>query len=139
MKTHIIFLKTILAIFLYSIINSLLYSFGIDFIGFKITEFKIAEFLSISFLMIVYLTFSFYILLIFLTIYLIENYKIYDKINIVFLILIFLGLFYLLTLVFDSNFKDTNISLNGFIYSCLSISLIVFLLFGRSKTKKIII
>lgn len=119
---------------MYSILYSLFSAFRVDFIDLKFCKFEFTEFLSISFLMIIYLTFSFYILLIFFTTYLIEHFKIHYKINILFLILIFLGMFYMLTLIFDSNFKDTNGSLNGFIYSCLSISFIVYLLFGRSKT-----
>lgn len=134
MKIRIVFFKTISAIFIYSILYSLLSAFRVDFIDLKVCKFEFTEFLSISFLMIIYLTFSFYILLIFFSTYLIEHFKIHERINILFLILIFLGMFYLLTLIFDSNFKDTNSSLNGFIYSCLSISLIVYILFGRSKT-----
>ena len=134
MKIFTIFLKTISAIFMYSILYSLLSAFRVDFIDLKVYKFEFTEFLSISFLMIIYLSFSFYILFIFFTTYLIEHFKIHDRINILFLILFFLGMFYLLTLIFDSNFKDTNSSLNGFIYSCLSISLIVYMLFGRSKT-----
>jgi len=133
MKIHIIFLKTILAIFIYSLFYSFLSSFKVDFIGLKVNEFKFGEFLSISFLMIIYFVFSFYIFLIFLITYLIEYFGILDRINIVFLILMFLVMFYILTLVFDSNFKDTNASLNRFIYSCLSITLVVYLLFMKNK------
>lgn len=133
MKIHVVFLKTILAIFVYSILYSLMSSFRIDFIDFKIHKFKLGEFLSISFLMIIYLIFSFYVFLILLITYLIEYFRILDRINIVFLILMFLAIFYILTLVFDSNFKDTNASLNRFIYSCLSISLVVYLLFMKNK------
>lgn len=133
MKIHIVFLKTILAIFIYSLFYSFLSSFKIDFISLKANEFKFGEFLSISFLMIIYLIFSFYIFLIFLIMYLIEYFRILDRINIVFLILMILVIFYILTLVFDINFKDTNASLNRFIYSCLSISLVVCLLFMKKK------
>ena len=63
MKIFTIFLKTISAIFMYSILYSLLSAFRVDFIDLKICKFEFTEFLSISFLMIIYLTFSFYILL----------------------------------------------------------------------------
>ena len=131
-----VILKSISAILIYTILYSLFSAFKFDFINFKIQKFDFTEFFSVGFLLGIYLIFSYFMVLVFLSILLIEKYKIQHKIHILFLLSIIITLFCILTFVFDSNFNSNSISLNRFLYSCMSISVVVYLLFGVFKLKE---
>ncbi|SEP88189.1 hypothetical protein SAMN05444005_10311 [Flavobacterium urocaniciphilum] len=136
MKILKIVLKSLCAVLVYTFLYSLFSAFKIDFINFKIQKFDFNEFFSVGFLLGIYLIFSYFMVLVFLTILIIEKYKVQHKIHFLFLLSIIVTLFGLLTFVFDTNFSSNSISLNRFLYSCLSISIVVYLLFGIFKIKE---
>lgn len=135
MKFLIIFFTTILTIIIYSLICSMLSALNVDFISFTINfdKFDITKMFSLCFLISFYLMFSYYFILIFITISAINTFDFLRKLNKYIIAVFFITLFTIFSFMFDSNFYETSISLSRFIYSLISIFVNVMLINLISK------
>jgi hypothetical protein len=139
MKLHIVFLKTILTIIIYSLIYSVFSALKIDFVTFenRLNEFNFIRMLSLFFLLTIYLLFSMYLIVWLLYIYVFEKYEVYKKINFIVLTTIIIGLYFFVSkFVFERQMLNNKSSINEFIYTFISIAINVYLLYYFDKKKQ---
>lgn len=123
--------KTILEIIIYSFIYSILSALKINFLTFEISlsDFSLTSMFSLFFLLSVYLLFSYYFIIILLLNYLIEKFYSKKAKNYLIVNISLLSLFYIFTLIYDSNFNDSSASLNQYLYSNISITIVFWMLY----------
>ncbi len=95
------------------------------------------DFLSWFYLLLIYLLFSFYIIVWLLFIYVYEKYEVYKKINFIVFTTIIMGLYFFVSkFVFERQMLNNKSSINEFIYTFISISINVYLLYYFDKKKR---